>query len=233
MPPTLILVRHAQALHNVNKDYDIPDPDLSVLGLQQLEALRKSLMENSLAQNAGLIITSPMRRTIQTALGSVDWLMDKGIKLEADANWQENSAKPCDTGTPAPLLGAEFPSVDLSSLDPIYPDKTTPAGARYSYTKKAILNRSQTALKRLYDRPEKVIIVVSHSGFLRLGVSGCCFFNADYRIFDFSERNSPEDAYKLAQRQETEEKGGGLGWSLKKEVMLGSDLPDEMPEIDA
>lgn len=29
-----------------------------------------------------------MRRTIQTALRSVDWLLDKGVKLEADADWQ-------------------------------------------------------------------------------------------------------------------------------------------------
>jgi hypothetical protein len=45
-------------------------------------------MENPIAQNAGLIVTSPMRRTIQTAFGALDWLIDKGIKIEADARWQ-------------------------------------------------------------------------------------------------------------------------------------------------
>ena len=45
-------------------------------------------MQNPVAQNAGALITSPMRRTIQTALGSVDWLVDKGLKLEVDADWQ-------------------------------------------------------------------------------------------------------------------------------------------------
>jgi hypothetical protein len=45
-------------------------------------------MEHPVAQDAGLIIASPMRRTIQTALGSLDWLVDKGIKIEADAGWQ-------------------------------------------------------------------------------------------------------------------------------------------------
>lgn len=45
-------------------------------------------MKHPLAQNAGLIVTSPMVRTLQTAMGSLDWLMDKGIKIEADAGWQ-------------------------------------------------------------------------------------------------------------------------------------------------
>ena len=45
-------------------------------------------MKHPLAQNAGLIVTSPMVRTVQTALGSLDWLIEKGVKIEADAGWQ-------------------------------------------------------------------------------------------------------------------------------------------------
>lgn len=48
-------------------------------------------MKHPLAQNAGLVITSPMRRTIQTALGSVDWLLAKGVRLQAAADWQGKS----------------------------------------------------------------------------------------------------------------------------------------------
>ncbi|KAH8646741.1 histidine phosphatase superfamily [Xylariales sp. PMI_506] len=229
MPPTLILIRHAQALHNVDKRYDIHDPDLSETGFGQLKDLRENLMQNPLAQNAGLIITSPMRRTIQTTLGSLDWLMAKGIKVEADADWQENSAKPCDTGSPAPALAKEFPDVDFSTLDPVYPDKTSPAGAHYYYTKQALMKRGQSALKKLYSRPEKVIIVVAHSGFLRLCVTGSWFYNADYRVFDYAERSSEDAPFVLKQSPETEQNGGGLGWSFKHTVVMGSDLPEEEP----
>lgn len=45
-------------------------------------------MEDPLAQQAELIITSPMRRTIQTALATVGWLVEKGVKIQADAHWQ-------------------------------------------------------------------------------------------------------------------------------------------------
>jgi hypothetical protein len=68
--------------------YHLHDPDLSEIGFEQLKPLRESLMAHPLAQNAGLIVTSPMRRTIQTTLGSVDWLVAKGVKVEADADWQ-------------------------------------------------------------------------------------------------------------------------------------------------
>ncbi|KAK7747624.1 hypothetical protein SLS62_009035 [Diatrype stigma] len=193
MPPTIILIRHAQAEHNATQNWDIHDPDLSELGQNQCLELRKSLMENPLAQQAGLIVVSPMRRTVQTALRSLDWLIEKGVKIEADANWQanpqnpENSDKPCDTGTPAAQLAQEFPAVDFATaLDPVYPDKRSAAAAAYHFQRSAILARAQTALRRLRARPEKVIVVVSHSGFLRVAVTGCFYFNADYRVFDFA-----------------------------------------------
>jgi hypothetical protein len=34
------------------------------------------------------IIVSPMRRTIQTALIALDWLIDDGVPVEPDARWQ-------------------------------------------------------------------------------------------------------------------------------------------------
>ncbi|KAK7959584.1 phosphoglycerate mutase [Apiospora aurea] len=237
MAPTLILIRHAEALHNLTKDYQIHDPELTENGHAQVQELRVNLMNHPVAQNAGLIVTSPMIRTMQTAMGALDWLIEKGVKIEADAGWQENSAKPCDTGMPgaAVALAPKFPKVDFSTLDPVYPAKRTPAGSHYFATRGAILNRGQASLRRLRDRPEKVIIVVSHSGFLRLGVTGCFYLNADYRIFDFEEEEEQvgEDGVtpqiRLRQWEETKEKGGGMGKSWKDMVELGSGLPDEMP----
>ncbi|GAW13074.1 hypothetical protein ANO14919_024520 [Xylariales sp. No.14919] len=232
MPPTLILIRHAQAEHNETKDYSIHDPSLTKLGREQCVKLRKGLIEDPLAQQAELIITSPMRRTIQTALDTVDWLIEKGVKIQADADWQENSEKPCDVGSAISKVAEEFPSIDYSTVDPTWPDKTSLVGSRYRYTKTAIIARAQAALQQLYERPEKVIIVVSHSGFLRAGVTGCWFFNADYRVFDFAAMGGPGSPYRLEQHASTEEKGGGLGCSWREQVLLGSDLPDELPEAE-
>lgn len=188
-----------------------------------------------------------MRRTIQTCLLALDWLVRDGVKIEPDARWQgkpswlatdwsqaakhsnrigtENYPKPCDTGTPIPDLAAEFPEIDFISLDPVYPDKTSPAGARYHFRKHAILDRAQSALADLYSRAEDVIIVVSHSGFLRTAVAGRRIERADYRIFDFAPRVKGNDPYRLVESELTSGKGG-MGRSDCAEVELGFGLPE-------
>jgi broad specificity phosphatase PhoE len=120
-------------------------------------------------------------------------------------------------------MAALFPQVDFSHVDPVFPDKTSAAGAKYAYSKQAIVGRAQSGLSELYDRPEKVIIVVSHSGFLRQGVTGHYFYNADYRIFDFKEPE--DDRYPLKQWDSTSK--GGLGWSWEKTVQIGEGLPED------
>jgi broad specificity phosphatase PhoE len=222
MPPTLVLVRHAEALHNMTNDHTLRDPELSSLGLQQCAALRDKLKKAfPKIGEVGLIVASPMRRTLQTASIALDWLISEGVKVEVDADWQEIHDKPCDTGTPLPELKLEFPAFDLSVVDPVYPDKTSPEGRRYADTRSAVLARAQAALSKLYRRPENLIIVVSHSGFMRLAVSGTYFANADYRIFDFSERKSKGDPYSLDERESTRSNGGGMGLSPKGQVELG------------
>jgi hypothetical protein len=185
------------------------------------------------------IVVSPMRRTLQTAMLSLDWLVDRGVKIEGNADWQgkppsplpsrphlhslENSSKPCDTGSPISSVSPSFPKVNFSPVDPLWPDKTSPAAERYWYTKKSILARGQRALEDLKKRPEKLIFVVSHSGFLRLGVVGYWFFNSDYRVFDFDGEGVKQQEGTMA---------GGLGLSITEPVALGLDLPEEDPEQD-
>ncbi|KAK3682798.1 histidine phosphatase superfamily [Podospora appendiculata] len=231
MAPTLILVRHAQALHNVNYNYTLMDPVLSDLGVSQCDDLSKSLLSKIPHElDVGLIVVSPMRRTIQTALLAFAPLIEKGVPVVADARWQENSAARCDTGSPLATLMAEFPQVDFSQVDPVWPDKTTAAGAAYAYNRNAILTRGQSALRDLAARPEKAIIVVSHSSFLRQGLTGRWFMNADYRIFDFEERTAGEsdEDFILLKQWESTLTTGGLGWSKEEVVPIGHELPEGM-----
>jgi len=123
------------------------------------------------------------------------------------------------------LLRAEFPQIDFSRLDPVYPDKTSSRGALYKYSKQAIITRAQVALEELYTRPEKVVVVVSHSSFLRQSVTGCWFDNADYRVFDFEERKSDDEPYRLKQWDFTKTGGRGLSW--EEVINIGEGLPEE------
>jgi hypothetical protein len=118
----------------------------------------------------------------------------------------------------------------MSNVDALWPDKTSPAAERYAYSKKSILARGRRALEDLHKRPEKLIFVVSHSGFLRLGVVGYWFFNSDYRVFDFEAERGDEDELRVKQQERT--LSGGLGLSFTDPVALGLDLPEEDPEVD-
>lgn len=150
----------------------------------------------------------------------------KRPKIEFDANWQETSDAPCDTGSPISTIQNVFPQYkdELSKVDPAFTSKTGP----YAFTRSATLSRGQTALKALYSRPEKVIAVVSHAGFLRTAISQCHFTNADYRIFDFADDVDEGKEIRLRERKSTEEKGGGMGKSWKGIATLEEgDFPPE------
>ncbi|TFA99621.1 hypothetical protein CCMA1212_008430 [Trichoderma ghanense] len=244
MPPTVVLIRHAQALHNQTHtsplDSSIPDPVLSDVGIEQCAQLRQNLIQRfSSFKGSVAIISSPMIRTLQTASLAAGWLVEeRGVKIEADADWQELSDKPCDVGTPIPNLvliqdnhtAHQFasPSYDFSAVHPLWPDKTASPVARhlFGYTRSAVLRRGRRCLEKLRERPEDLVLVFTHSAFLRNGVSGWWYFNADYRIFTFG------DGGELVMDETTME--GGMGWSWAERIELGSELPpDEEEENEA
>lgn len=233
MPPTLLLIRHAQAEHNVTSDWSIRDAPLTQHGKQQCLELQESLKQSEIAHKVERIVVSAQRRTLQTATIGLDFLIQKGIPVIPSANWQENADKPCDTGSPLDVISSEFPQYDFSSVDPNFPDKTT-GGPRnpYAFTERAILARGQTCLKELYSRPEKVIAVVSHSGFLRTAVCNRMFFNADWRVFTFDEHAAEQDGkYVLVEDESTEKNGGGMGRSdVGVFGVVDGDFPPEIEE---
>ncbi|KAI1270401.1 phosphoglycerate mutase-like protein [Xylariaceae sp. FL1019] len=252
MPPTLILIRHGKAVHNVEdskreKPKHLRDPGLTEAGVTDCaQGLRETIKHDPLAQRAELIITSPMLRTCETTLAALDWLIETGVRVEADADWQENSDKPCDTGSNIDEVKSKLShinhslKIDFSNVDPAWTNKTA-ADSPYRFTKKAILDRGQRALAKLYSRKEEVIIVVSHSAFMRLGVTGAYYYNGDYRIFTFADRDDadPEAPYRLVQDERTlnstketkdlilgEQKSGRRGISPAAPVELGIGLRD-------
>ncbi|CZS94528.1 uncharacterized protein RAG0_04475 [Rhynchosporium agropyri] len=208
MAPTIVLIRHAQAQHN----YTIPDPPLTELGFgEQCDALAKHLEnELPLAQEIELIVVSPMRRTLQTAQQGLGWLMKRGVPVILKAEFQENSAKPCDTGSSISEMAKEWPQFDWSTVDPKFPTND----GIYECTREGLTARGKAARNFLRNRPEKVIAVVSHAGFLRTSVCSRRFENADFRIFDFGKEEEA-DIPALVEWELTETKGGGLGKSEK------------------
>lgn len=117
-------------------------------------------------------------------------------------------------------------------MDPIYPSKT---GA-YAYTRKAVVARGINAKKWLKERPEKVIAVVSHSAFMRTAVVRSRFANADWRVFEFEdgkwESSDESEGVDLVEWELTEERGGGMGRSMKGYMAIEEgDFPDAEDEL--
>ncbi|ODQ54791.1 phosphoglycerate mutase-like protein, partial [Saitoella complicata NRRL Y-17804] len=162
-PQTIYLIRHAQALHNVNDRYHIPDPPLTSLGLQQARDFSTEYPD--IPSSVDLIVSSPLIRTIQTSLLAFE--SKKGeVKFELMAELQEVSEMPCDTPSTASETSSHFPalSTQLSSLTANYHSKSGP----WSSDESAVRSRAAHVLRSLKARPERNIAVVTHGGFLAM-----------------------------------------------------------------
>lgn len=123
-------------------------------------------------------------------------------------------------------MSKEYPVVDFSSIDDVFPKKIGP----YAYTLQAIKARGVRAKKWLRERPEPVIVVVTHSAFLRTAVAFRRFANADYRVFTFAE--DPDDL-ELIEEDVGTEGHGGMGRSETGRVMEEEgELRDEDQELE-
>ena len=97
-------------------------------------------------------------------------------------DFTETSTSACDVGSPVDVLSAEFPQFNFGLLYPEWPDKF----GKYAFTQKAIAARGLECRLWLKERPEKVILAVSHADFLHGGLCSTIFQNAEYRVFDFA-----------------------------------------------
>lgn len=134
------------------------DPTLTPIGDGQCRTLQKTFPY----RNVDLIVASPLKRTIYTALLSFEDVLknNKNLKVIGLPELQETSDLPCDTGSSAEELAKEFEGqpVDLSRVTPRWNDKK----GRWAPTPEAIEERAKVARQWLMARPEKEIVVVTH-----------------------------------------------------------------------
>lgn len=194
---TLHLVRHAQGIHNVEgeKDYkaylspELFDAYLTPLGWKQVDNLRKHVEACNLAKKIELVITSPLLRTMQTAVGVFggDGLMD-GVKVPPlMVNNAGNSSRsaissldsppfiavehcrehmgvhPCDKRRSISEYQLLFPAIDFSLIEN---DEDVLWKADVREPNEEVAARGMQFINWLWTRKEKEIAVVTHSGFL-------------------------------------------------------------------
>ncbi|KAI1363623.1 histidine phosphatase superfamily [Xylaria arbuscula] len=194
---TIHFVRHAESRHNVEPEGDrIPDPHLTPTGENQAKALSSKFTNNAQIQ---AIISSPMRRTIQTTLLGFGPAIKDDTRIVLHSDLQECSSKPSDSGSPVSELVAEFGTMLNTKLLSEY---WYSEGASESYgarDQKKVAERARRA--RLYIRnvakalsEQDHIIVVTHSGFLRHLIHGAPKFkNAEIRACQFVDVQGVDD----------------------------------------
>ncbi|KAI2620031.1 phosphoglycerate mutase-like protein [Hypoxylon sp. NC1633] len=222
----LILTRHAQAEHNVDLDYSIHDAPLTPLGKKQAASLPQLIPD--LQQEADLIVSSPLKRTLQTTyLGYAPAIErlggPKNVVLLPQA--QECNALPCDTGSSRATLEAD-PEFAVFDLAPLTPDWTSKTGF-WAASAEALANRAREVRRFLRDRPERTVVLVAHGDILRLitthpttgpGPSPYPWKNAEVRVFEFDPRYVDSEDCFLFQREEAAAAGGYGPTSTELEI---------------
>ncbi|KAF3927128.1 hypothetical protein AA313_de0209598 [Arthrobotrys entomopaga] len=207
----IILIRHGEATHNLHDDFQQHDPPLTDLGKEQCIKLLKeafALGEWEDFKDLELVVISPLFRTLETAFAVFGEQIKKDLKYIVLPEIQETSPNPCDTGRTTEELVKAFPGVDFSECD-----RTNWLVKRHGfYTRENLPLRASWVRKYLYERPEKVIAVVTHSGFLRWITPQDFPFveprdkyrNCEYRSYSFASISNDDGdggPYKLVEEQ--------------------------------
>jgi broad specificity phosphatase PhoE len=174
------IVRHAESKHNVDKNFHQLDPELTDLGQHQSEELGRTFPHS---QKIGLILTSPLRRAIQTTLFAFSDILDEryvqkqtakgdheGARLILVPEAQERSDLPCDTGSDRPTLEEAFPQLDFADL----PEEWRVKKGFYAADDDAVVKRSDRVRSYLAELIEGLagtdksdIVLVTHGVFMK------------------------------------------------------------------
>ncbi|KAK7924381.1 phosphatase SPAC5H10.03 [Apiospora marii] len=205
MSPTIHLVRHGEAEHNVSFNCQIRDPSLTEKGGAQCKALGKTFPYMDRVTN---LVASPLRRTVQTAHWAfVDPLpapvsedeKQQRRTILALGELQECSRHPCDIGLPVEELAQNAEHLDLSRVEPDWNSKT----GLYTASEAAIRVRAERARVILRELAAKAaasaghdggddvhLVVVSHGTMIqylidRPDARKAHFHNCEYRSYKF------------------------------------------------
>ncbi|KAF2020865.1 phosphoglycerate mutase family protein-like protein [Aaosphaeria arxii CBS 175.79] len=212
-PQHIHLIRHAQGHHNLCiANHSLRDPSLTTLGEQQCSELWTT--HASTLKNVDLIIASPLRRTLYTALLTFKSHLaaNPSLRIVALPDIQETTALPCDTGSSPEALREEFkdyPAVDLSLVQEGWNEKHEGA-----YRPRTDLIARRTARARRFFRECEglEVAVVAHGGLMHfltedwagsMAGTGTGWKNCELRTYTFDE--SGEAASENASLRETDE----------------------------
>ena len=201
MSSKIYIIRHAESVHNITKDFSLRDPGLTPLGLTQASALATTFPALS---SIGVIITSPLRRTVETTLAAFGDVIGDGdgkggVKVILESDLQERSDLPCDTGSETGVVkgwfeGVGVKGVDFSGLGEEWFDK----GGRNKADDASVAERARAVRERLREvvkglggaeEGKRDVVVVTHGVFMKFltGDEAIDLPKAGWRVYTLGE----------------------------------------------
>jgi len=174
----ICIIRHGEAIHNVQRGYPFPDPPLTERGYQEALTITVNFRPD-------LIVVSPMRRTIETAFTAFPATVDANgaLPIEVWPDLREAHDAVCNHGSPVAVLQKEYPHLDFSECNAEWTyEKHSHAGAE---------KRAERVRRRLREHPAQKIVLLTHRGFIAHLVESHKFVNCETGVFSFL---SPEYA---------------------------------------
>ena len=179
MGSKIYVVRHAESVHNVTKDFSILDPSLTELGFKQASEVVSTFPDPSLV---AVVVTSPLRRALETTLTAFQHVLDKryfnekfkggvenGAELIIDPDLQERSDLPCDTGSSDERLQELFPQLNFEGLGQWQAKQGLFAADDTAVEARAIRARKRLGIlsEQFEGKEKKNIVVVTHGVFMK------------------------------------------------------------------
>jgi broad specificity phosphatase PhoE len=194
MIPLVHIIRHGEALHNVERGYPYRDPPLTKAG-------NASTKRVSLTVRPDLILISPMTRTIETAMNIFPFLIEPGpfdIPTQIWPDLREAHDAICNKGLSRSELASKFPQFDFSECHEEwdYPEHSIEgATARAERVRRRLKDLSTT-----YNN----IAVITHRGIKAFLVKGKRFGLAEMRTYRFAtEEESKDDSIRRGVNTDT------------------------------
>ncbi|KAI1055886.1 hypothetical protein LB506_009169 [Fusarium annulatum] len=183
---TIHILRHGQALHNVERGYPHRDPPLTDLGTRQARNVQQTI-----TIQPDLIIVSPMTRTIQTMYIVFRYLLHSTkTPVQVWPDLREAHDATCNKGISRKELADTFPNLDFSAcpekwdFPPHTPDDATV--------------RAERVRRRLKDVARtggyKNIMLVTHRGIAAFLVQGDRFSVCEHRSYRFATSEEVDNA---------------------------------------
>jgi broad specificity phosphatase PhoE len=177
------IIRHGEALHNVDRASSCRDPPLTEAGHNATQTIQFSLSPD-------LILISPMTRTIQTAMNIFPFLRAQSPFPTSVQIWpdlRETHDARCNKGHSRAEMQAKFPQLDFAECH-----------EEWDYAPHSIEDATERA-ERVRARLKalsgscKNIAVVTHRGLISFLVKGRRFDVCEHRSYRFATEDEVND----------------------------------------